>query len=169
MEIIASQEHGRVPVTVLSVRSEIDAFAANEIEARARGAIAAGARHLLIDLTDVPCLGRAGILAIDRILEFLLADRSRDEWRAMDEGIRAGTFKSPHLKLVNPSPLALQELRRAGTNMYLEIHHNLKDAVASFGLAHGESPQIETDSRVAFPRRRSRTDWQSRIAKPSGV
>ena len=133
MELIISQEHGRVPVTILSVRGEMDPLSANEIALRAREIFATGARYLLINLTDVPALGWAGLLAIDSILEFLLANRSSDEWRAMDQEIRSETLKSPQLKLVNPSTLALRELRRSGTDLYLDIYPTLKEAIASFG------------------------------------
>jgi hypothetical protein len=166
MELIITQEQGRVPVTILRVRGEMDPLSTHEMAMHAREILAAGARYLLINLTDVPGLGWAGILAIDSILEFLLANRSSDEWRAMDEEFRSGTFKSPLLKLVNPSPLALRELRRAGTDMYLEIYPTLKDAVASFGLTRKVSRENKVESRemsLGYP---SRANQQDRIASP---
>jgi hypothetical protein len=50
----------------------------------------------------------------------------------MKKGLMDGTFKSPHFKLLNPSPAALETMRVMGFDMFLEIHRNLKDAVASF-------------------------------------
>jgi len=46
--------------------------------------------------------------------------------------LRDGTFKSPHLKLLNPQPAVQQALRMAGFDMFLETHANLEEAVASF-------------------------------------
>jgi len=35
-------------------------------------------------------------------------------------------------KLLNPQPSVLEILKTTGFDLYLEIHHNLRDAVASF-------------------------------------
>ena len=40
--------------------------------------------------------------------------------------------RSAHLKLLKPSPPALQALKQAGFDMFLEIHADLSDAVAFF-------------------------------------
>ena len=50
----------------------------------------------------------------------------------MKQGLRDGTFKSPHLKLVNPTRHVREVLSMAGLDMFLEIYPNLKDALASF-------------------------------------
>jgi hypothetical protein len=50
----------------------------------------------------------------------------------MRKGLSDGTFKSPHLKLLNPSPRVLDVLSIAGVDMFLEVHRNYKDALASF-------------------------------------
>ena len=50
----------------------------------------------------------------------------------MSKGLRDGTFKSPHLKLVAPNPTVHEVLKVSGFDMYLEIHRNLKEALASF-------------------------------------
>jgi len=50
----------------------------------------------------------------------------------MAQGLRDGTFKSPHLKLLSPSPQVLEVLKIAGVDMFLEVHRELQEAVASF-------------------------------------
>jgi len=62
----------------------------------------------------------------------LRGDSAAESPEAMHKGISAGTFKSPHLKLANPNPRVLEVLKMAGFDMFLEIHKNVKDAVASF-------------------------------------
>jgi hypothetical protein len=94
--------------------------------------IAAGTRHLLINLEQAPHLNRIGILGIDHVLFSLLGNQSRDDRDAMYAGICAGTFLSPYLKLVNLSPRAQRALHTAGVDMYLEIHSDLNAAIASF-------------------------------------
>lgn len=147
MEITMSQQQGRVPVTVLSVRGEFDAFSADGLEECAKELIEAGTRHLLIDLEQAPHLNRIGIVAIDRVFFLLLANQSREERCAMYAGICAGAFRSPYLKLANLDPAALQALHQAGSDMYLEVHDDLKAAIASFGAALPE-PKKEVDTFV---------------------
>jgi hypothetical protein len=161
MEITVSQEQGRVPVTVLSVRGEFDMLSVDEFETRAKELIAEGTRHLLINLEQAPRLNRIGIVAIDRVLFLLLANQSREDRGAMFAGICAGTFQSPHLKLVNLRPRALQALHTAGADMYLEIHRDLKAAIASFGPG-SQRPKRGIDTLVHA--RLVRTWFTSQVA-----
>jgi hypothetical protein len=62
----------------------------------------------------------------------LRAETSDAENDAMRQGMRDGSYKSPNLKLLNPSPKVLQVLSMAGFDMFLEVHRDLKKAVASF-------------------------------------
>ncbi len=132
MDIVVSQEQGRVPVTVFRIKGRLDAASREKLQAQAQEAIAAGKRNLLIDLSGVDFMSSAGLHALHHILDLLRADLSTEENEAMKKGLRDGTYKSPNLKLLNPNPHVLQTLQIAGFDMFLEIHHNLKDAVASF-------------------------------------
>ena len=51
---------------------------------------------------------------------------------AVYQGINDGTFKSRHLKLLNPQPNVRETFSIAGVTMFLEIHGDLGIAVASF-------------------------------------
>lgn len=132
MDIVVSQEQGRVPVTVFRIKGRLDAASRDKLQAQAQQAIAAGKRNLLIDLSGVDFMSSAGLHALHQILDLLRADLSPEDNEAMKKGLRDGTYKSPNLKLLNPNPHVLQTLQIAGFDMFLEIHHNLKDAVASF-------------------------------------
>ena len=123
-----TQEQGRVPVTVLHVSGNLDAATADAFRQRAEGLIKAGSQNLLIDLSEVPYVSSAGLRALNQLFS-LLHGESREN---ASQEIRAGTFKSPHLKLLNPSPRVLDVLKMSGFDMFLEIHPNLRDAVASF-------------------------------------
>jgi anti-anti-sigma regulatory factor len=52
MEILVSQVDAGVPVTVLAVRGQVNADTAPQLQAEAERVIKAGARHLLLDLTE---------------------------------------------------------------------------------------------------------------------
>ncbi len=132
MDIVISQEQGRVPVTVFHIKGRLDAATRDKLETQAQEAVAAGKRNLLIDLSGVDFMSSAGLHALHRTLDLLRADSSAEDNEAMKKGLRDGTYKSPNLKLLNPNQHVLQTLQVAGFDMFLEIHHNLKDAVASF-------------------------------------
>jgi hypothetical protein len=89
-------------------------------------------RHLLVDLSHCPFVSSAGLRAIHAtflLLRKASPDVSDDE---VHKGISAGTYKSPHLKLLSPSEGAVKTFTTTGLDMYLEIHDDLKTAVASF-------------------------------------
>ncbi|MGE5264779.1 MAG: STAS domain-containing protein [Acidobacteriota bacterium] len=125
MEIFIAQEQGRVPVTVMYVDGSLDAVTSDQFQARALEAIDAGHRDLLLDLQKVPYLSSAGLRVINVIYARLNPDAS-------GTGVLTGKMKSPHFKLLNPTPRVLQVLQMAGYDMFLEIHQNLRDALASF-------------------------------------
>ena len=132
MEITVSHEVGRVPVSVLHVKGDIDMATAEQIQAQARQAYDAGARNMLLDLTHVPYMSSAGVRAIHEIFTLLRSDSPAESDETIRKGLADGSYKSPHLKLLSPSKRVLEVLKMTGLDMFLEIHHNLKDAVASF-------------------------------------
>jgi anti-anti-sigma factor len=124
MEIVLSQEQGRVPVTVFRVTGRVNLATAEPLQDKARETIQAGARDVLLDLSGVDSLTSAGLRAIHQIYQLLHVDSATAQ--------SVGAAKSPHLKLLNPSPAVRGVLRIAGFDMFLEIHDDLKTAVASF-------------------------------------
>ena len=132
MNITISQEMGKIPVTVFRLEGDINMESAPQIEEQARQAHAAGMRNMVIDLTDVAYMSSAGIRLLNGLFNMLRTDTPAERPEAMHQGMLAGTFKSPHLKLVNPTKRVMEVLKMAGLDMFLEIHRNVKDAVASF-------------------------------------
>jgi len=132
MDITVSQEQGRVPVTVFHIHGDINVTTYEQLQQQAREAFDAGTRNLLLDLAEVTYISSAGIRALNDIFRLLRGDSPAESDEAMSKGLRDGTFKSPHLKLLNPSSRVLEVLKIAGVDMFLEIHRHLKDAVASF-------------------------------------
>lgn len=130
MNISTSQEQGRVPVTVFHLSGAITSNV--EIEQQAQAAFDAGARNVLLDMSDVPYIATSGLRALHFIYTLLRADVPEESDEAVKAGIRAGTFFSPHLKLLNPSPHVVEALKVAGYDMFLEILRDRKKAIASF-------------------------------------
>ena len=132
MEITTTQEQGRVPVTVFHLKGELDAVMAEQLRQQCRDAITAGARYILLDLAEVPYIASAGLRAFQEIFTQLRDGSDEKGDPAVYQGLRDGTYKSPNLKLLRPTRHALEALSTAGFDMFLEIHQNLRDAVASF-------------------------------------
>ena len=131
MKNTVTHELGKVPVAVLHITGAIDSSNFNEFESAALSSITSGDQYMLLDLANVHFLSSAGLRSLLRIYRQLhsLNDEENTEVR---QGILMGTYKSPYLKLLNPSELVIQTLKIAGWDMIFEIHRDLKKAIASF-------------------------------------
>jgi anti-anti-sigma factor len=131
VEITVSQEQGRVPVTVLHVYGEIDATTADEFQATALQNVAGAAPALLLDLSGTRYISSAGLRALNTIF-IALRDRAGENAERVGRGLRDGSYRSPHLKLLNPSPEVTRVLNTAGFDMFLDSYTDLRAAVVSF-------------------------------------
>jgi anti-anti-sigma factor len=130
MEISVTQEQGRVPVTAFHLKGDLNASTCSALETKAKEAIDAGSRNIVVDLSGVDYMSSAGMRTLNQMFNWLTSSASESE--AIKKGIASGKAKSPHLKLVKPSHKVLEALRLAGFDMFLEIHNDTKQAVASF-------------------------------------
>jgi hypothetical protein len=129
MELTTSQASGRFPITIFHLKGDL--MDEEPLYGEAAGAVTNGSRHILLDLSNVPYISSAGLRAIHQIFQLLLEEGDEDR-EAMKRGIVAGTYSSPHLKLLNPSKNAAKALSLAGYDMFLEIHKDRQTAVNSF-------------------------------------
>jgi anti-anti-sigma factor len=134
MDIKVSTESGRVPVTVLHVDGNIDSSTYEQFQSAAKKLIDEGARYILVDLSHAPFVSSAGLRSLHALFNEL---RSRNAGADLDDeqmkrGISAGTYKSPHLKLLNLSPEARSAFETSGFDMYIDTFTDLRRAIASF-------------------------------------
>lgn len=132
MKITVSNEQRRVPVTVVHVEGNLDSASYEDFRSQVDELIAKGSRYVLIDLTKAPYVSSAGLRAMNNIfvkLRQLTPDVSEQEMR---DGINAGTYKSPHLKLLNPSQASVVALESSGFSMFIESFTDLETALAAF-------------------------------------
>ena len=134
MDIKVFVEKGSVPVTVMHVDGNIDSSTYAAFQAKANEIIQDGTRYILVDLAHAPYVSSAGMRALQRIYDQLRAlypdlDISKED---VKKGISAGTYKSPHLKLLNPSKETLKTFEMSGFDMYIEIFTDKTEAIASF-------------------------------------
>ena len=134
MEIKVLTENGRVPITVLHVDGSIDGSSYQEFQSLAKKLIDEGAHYILVDLSHAPYVSSAGLRALHTISNEL---RSRNpdanlSDEQMKRGISAGTYKSPHLKLLSLSPQTKTAFETSGFDMYIDTFTDMKAAIASF-------------------------------------
>ncbi len=134
MEIKVSTESGRVPVTVLHVDGNIDSSSYEQFQSTAKKLIDEGARYLLVDLSHAPFVSSAGLRALHALFNEL---RSRNPDANLNDeqikkGISAGTYKSPHLKLLNLSPETKTAFETSGFDMYIDTFTDRQTAINSF-------------------------------------
>ena len=134
MEIKVATENGRVPVTVLHVDGNIDSTTSMEFQKKAEQLIQGGARYILVDLAHVPYVSSAGLRAFHALfnqLRSLHPDAQLSD-EAVKQGISAGTYNSPHLKLLNLSPETKKVFEMSGFDMFIQTFTDRKTAIASF-------------------------------------
>ena len=134
MEIKVSTENGRVPVTVLHVDGNIDSATYQTFQSKVNELIKDGAQYLLVDLSHAPYVSSAGFRALHQIFNDLRArhpssDLSEEE---VKKGISAGTYKSPHLKLLNLSKETKTTFEMSGFDMFIETYDDRMKAISSF-------------------------------------
>src|SRR5574341_636246 len=136
MEITVSQEQGRVAVTVVHVRGDVDASNYTELVKKVEELYKGGAKDFLIDLNAVPFMSSAGLVALHSIAMTLRGEPPGDPrpgWelvkamnRARDGGMRA------HVKLLKLQPHVAEIFDKAGFTQFFEIFDDLQKALASF-------------------------------------
>jgi anti-anti-sigma factor len=134
MEIKVSTEYGRVPVTIMHIDGNIDSSTYEIFRARADELIQSGARFILVDLSHTPFVSSAGLRALHSIfntLRSLQPDSNLDD-QQIKKGISDGTYKSPHLKILNLSKETKTAFQVSGFDMFIETYTDRQTAIASF-------------------------------------
>ncbi len=136
MDITVSTQQGAAPITIVQPHGDVDASNYAELLSRVQSLQKDGARDFLIDLSDVPFMSSAGLVALHSIAILLRGETPTDPqsgWAALksiDRSREAGMQK--HLKLLNPQPYVAETFEKAGFTQFFEIYTDLKKAVASF-------------------------------------
>jgi anti-anti-sigma regulatory factor len=136
MEITLSTQQGAVPVTVVQPHGDVDASNYAELVSKVESLQKDGATDFLLDLSDVPFMSSAGLVALHSIAILLRGEKPTDPqsgWAALksiDRSREAGMQK--HLKLLNPQQYVAETFEKAGFTQFFEVYTDVKKAVASF-------------------------------------
>jgi anti-anti-sigma regulatory factor len=136
MEIIVYQAQGKVPISILTIKGDLDGATYQELIAKAQEVYDGGARYILLDLAQMPFMSSAGLVALHSIALILRGEtppNPEDGWgafRQIDRDRDAG--KQKHVKLLSPMPPVDRALEKTGLKQFFEIHTDRDAAVASF-------------------------------------
>ncbi len=136
MEITVQQRQGRAPVTILQTHGDLDASTYQDLIAKAQQVYEAGARNILIDMSDTEFMGSSGLVALHSIALLLRGKELPDlesgwaAFHAIDRDRDAGLQQ--HIKLLNPQSQVDRALEMSGLKQFFEVHTDLETAVASF-------------------------------------
>jgi anti-anti-sigma factor len=136
VDITVSTEQGRIPVTIVKPHGDIDASNYEELIQKVQGLLKDGATDFLLDLSDVPFMSSAGLVALHTIANTLRGEKvvsPEAGWQAlksMDRSRESGMQR--HVKLLNPQEYVAETFDKAGFTQFFEVFKDLKTAVASF-------------------------------------
>ena len=135
MEITVTQEKGKVPVSVVHIKGELDTSNYHELVNTAQALYSAGARSLLLDLTDLKFISSAGIASIHLVTKMFRDEKvaPEDVWDTFKKLDRDRERRlQKHVKLFNPSPEVDYILDILGFKQFFEIYTDLEEAIGSF-------------------------------------
>ncbi len=136
MEITVSTRQGAIPVTVVQPHGDVDASNYAQLVERVQSLIQEGAKDFIVDLSDVPFMSSAGLVALHSIANMLRGEKAADTqagWQALksiDRSRDAGFQK--HVKLLSPQQYVADTFDKAGFTQFFEVFNSLDKALASF-------------------------------------
>jgi anti-anti-sigma factor len=121
LEVTTTNAQGRIPVTILHFKGDLDSVGSEIFENSYSAAYEAGARAFLLDLSKLNFVSSVGIRAFHRLFYKLHPEGSEEYKRILDEGVGKGTYKAPYMKLLNPSKRVQDVINMVGMDMYIDV------------------------------------------------
>lgn len=128
MNITVTVQQLRQPVAIMRLQGDIDASNFVEIVDKAREIYQDSARHLILDLSEVPSISSTGLAAIHKIA--LIYSGVSDEKAHPDLTHNSSARK--FVKLLNPQPTVDKALETAGLKLFFKVFQDLDSALNSF-------------------------------------
>jgi anti-anti-sigma factor len=132
LEITTTIEKIKFPITVIHVNGNIDSTTCTAFKSEIEDLISNGARHILVDLSNVSFISSAGLRTIHIIFNQLRALNKDADDDTLRKRMSEGTYKSPYLKVTNLSPKVGEVFELGGFDTYIEIYNDINTALNSF-------------------------------------
>ena len=131
MEISVSIEQAKEPIAVMRLKGSLDASNFLEVVTKAQEIYQKPARNLLIDLSEVPYVSSAGLVAIHKIALLYSGVSQEVEENTRPDFTHSSTARK-HVKLLSPQPAVDQILDTAGLKLFFKVFNDLDSALKSF-------------------------------------
>ena len=137
MEIRISKAQGKVLVSVVHIKGDLDGSSYLELVKSAQGLYDAGVKDLLLDLAELAFISSAGLASLHIVTKMFRGEKieAEDGWgtfkeidRERDSGMQG------HVKLFNPSADVKHVLEMVGFNQFFEIYTDLNEAIQSYSM-----------------------------------
>ncbi len=131
MEINVTFHQGRDPVAIMRPQGELNGSSFIEFSDKAHELYSNPARNLILDLSEVPNISSAGLVAIHRIA-LLYSGIPQNVVENFNLDFTHSDNARKHVMLLNPQPEVDKILQRAGLKLFFNVFQNLDSAIASF-------------------------------------
>jgi anti-anti-sigma regulatory factor len=131
LKIKTTNAQGRVPVTIFVMEGALSVDTTSQFLESTRQAIDDGTLNLLLDLGKIDFISSAGLRSLHQVFE-LLGNKNKETREGVMKDLSEGTYKTGHLKILNPSKQVSNVLKMGGFDMYIEIFTNYQKAVDAF-------------------------------------
>jgi anti-anti-sigma factor len=135
MNISTRQVEGRIPIMVVTIQGDLDGSNYMDLIAKGKELYQAGARRLILDMSQVSFMSSAGIMALHSLALLMRGDQIPDPeqgWAALHAATEKSNNLQTNVKLLNLQPKVDRTVQLAGMKAFFEIHTDLAAAVASF-------------------------------------
>jgi anti-anti-sigma factor len=133
LNITVLKEQGEPRITFFKLEGDIDAESCLLLQSTANEYYQTGTRRLILDLSGVLFMGSAGLRALHQIDEMLRRESAGEQHEGKSGSvIMNGSFKSPYLKLLNPSVAVTRTLKLSGFDLIFDIFHDRQATIDSF-------------------------------------
>ncbi len=134
MEIEVAIHEAREPVAVMSIKGKIDASNYVEVINQAQEIYKRPVHNLLLDLSEVPFISSAGLVAIHKISLIYSGGQQEVEQEGKETrpDFTHNANARKRVKLLSPQPGVDQILEVAGLKLFFKVFYDLESAVQSF-------------------------------------
>ena len=134
MEITVSFHQANEPVAVMNIKGNVDASNYIEIVNKAQEIYNNPVRNLILDLSEVPFISSAGLVAIHKIALIYSGGKQEVEQEGKETrpDFTHNANARKRVKLLNPQPEVDRTLETTGLELFFKVFDNLDTALKSF-------------------------------------
>lgn len=134
MEIEVSIHEAREPVAVMSIKGNIDASNYVEVINQSQEIYKRPVHNLILDLSGVPFISSAGLVAIHKISLIYSGGQQEVEQEGKETrpDFTHNANARKRVKLLNPQPGVDKTLEMAGLKLFFKVFDDLESAIQSF-------------------------------------